>query len=77
MLQKLSQSHKKSVSSGSQQFASPPCVIVEWKCAYGTMIKPLYPDKILLMASKFHREKLPLEIVNTSLTRLAFKVNDK
>uniref|UniRef100_A0A1B6L4K0 Chorein N-terminal domain-containing protein n=1 Tax=Graphocephala atropunctata TaxID=36148 RepID=A0A1B6L4K0_9HEMI len=51
----------------------PPCVTVEWKCVYATLTRPLYPDKILLMASKFHRDKMPLEITNTSLTRLAFK----
>ena len=54
--------------------SSPPSVIIEWKCIYAKLTRPMNAEKLVTVAAGFDQTKLPSEMVRAAETRLAFKV---
>lgn len=52
----------------------PPSAIVEWKCIYAKLTRPMNAEKVIAVSSIFEQIELPREMIRAAETRLAFKV---
>lgn len=71
---KLSRLQKRAQNSLPVPNSPPPSVIVDWKCIYAKLTRPMNTEKIIAVSAIFEQNNFPREMIRAAETRLAFKV---